>query len=108
MALERSTFGWGSAVYPITSATANSSLQDIDPSLYYALDYFAAVLQTSLGARWAVECAAANRPDLASSVVASKVPFDPTQFLTETQFSLPILAVFRESATNDERTVIWA
>lgn len=95
MALERGTFAFAAAVYPLTSATTQSFLQDSDPALYYALDFCAGVLQIHLGARWAAECALANRADLGGSVVRDKVPYDPAPYLTQDQLKPPILAIYR-------------
>src|SRR5579872_7429478 len=107
MALERSTFKWGGVVYPLTSATTNALLQDADPAIFYALDFYASMLQQYLGARWSAECTRANRSDIGANVVQSKVPYDPSDYLTTEQLSFPLLAVYRTRSTEAEQSVQW-
>lgn len=109
MALERNTFGWSSAVYPLTSSTANSSLKDADPALYYALDFWSTVLQTYLGARWSAECTAAGggAADMAGAIVKRTRSYDPAPYLKQVQEQFPLLAVYRMRSSARERTISW-
>jgi hypothetical protein len=108
MALEESTFKVGGIIFPLTAATTNSLLQDADPTLYYALDYFAGVLQIHLGARWAAEATLAGRADLASSIVAYKIPFDPAPYLTEEQLKFPLLSLFTVREDIQDKTNVFS
>lgn len=93
--LERGTFAWAAAVYPLTSATTDSLLHDVDYALYKFLDFSTVVLQTHLGERWAAEATAAGLPNLASRVVQYEVPYDPAPYLTQDQLKFPLLALYR-------------
>lgn len=109
MAAERGTFGFGGAVYPLTTAGSNTLLQDADPALYWATDFWRSVLETHLYARWAVERAAANVavPDT-TKLVQQLVPFDPVPYLKRDQFKFPLLAAYRMTEGRDaDRTIAW-
>lgn len=102
----------GGNLYPLTSSTANSPLRDIDPSIYYALDFLAAVLNTHLGARFAIEAKKAGLKDSAgrplTGVVGSKFSYDPIQYLTQEQVNFPILALYRGQEQFSERTISFS
>jgi len=106
-ALERGTFQFGGSVYHVAVSTGNSALKDIDPSIYYALDFWAFVLQRFLGERWSQECIAAGRSDVAATVVKASWPYDPAPYLTEAQVPFPLLAVYRVSGKIGEQSVQW-
>lgn len=106
-ALERGTFQWGGVVYPVTPATTNGALHDLDPSVYYAIAYWTAVLGKYLGERWSAECTAAGRADIASTIVKSSIGFDPDGYLTQYQAGFPLLAVYRTGETVADHTVVW-
>jgi hypothetical protein len=109
VALERGTFGWSNAVYPLTASTANSALKDADPALFYALDFWSTVLTSHLLARWTAECTAAGggAADMASAIVKQTSSYDPAPYLKETQYKFPLLAVYRMRSTSRERTIAW-
>lgn len=104
MADERGTFQFGGVVFPLGTATGNSLLEDLDPALYYTLDFFAGVLQIHLGDRWAEASDDAELSDISSAIVQSKVPYDPEPYLTEAQFKFPLLAVYRDAAQFNDQT----
>lgn len=91
-------FYYGGVTFPLTSSTTNSLLRDADPAVYYALEFFAQVITTHLGARVLAEATAAGATDI-TAAVAESVPLDPAQFLTEEHFKFPLLALNRESTT---------
>lgn len=107
MALERGTFQWGGTVFPVATGTGNSALQDLDPAIFYALDFWSTVLQAHLGARWQVEATNQNRADIAAAIVQDKKPYDPADYLNETQVKFPLLAVYRVSSKDRELTAVW-
>lgn len=107
MALETTTFQHGGATFPLRTGRSTSLLLDADPALAATLDYFAWFLNAYCGARWAQECHAIGREDLATGgIVATTVPFEPTDYLGEAQFALPILAVYRMSETYTDHTIL--
>lgn len=101
--LDYSTFARGGAQYPLTSSTASSFLQDADPSLYQALAYFQGVCGLHFGERLVAEASACGASITAA--VAATVPFDPTPYLTQAQFTFPLLAISRTKAKYPRRTV---
>lgn len=107
MALERGTFAFGGVTYPLAAATGNSLLRDADPAVYYTLDYFASVLQTHLGDRWDEAATAAGLPNIASAIVQGSCGFNPEDYLTEGQFALPLLAVYRDAALFGDHTNMY-
>lgn len=92
--LEDGYFGYSSIVSPITSSLANSSLKDLDPALYYAIDYFTNIIKKHAGSRWDAESALV-RTDLVGKIVNQTLPYDPLPFPQQNQFRFPLLAVYR-------------
>lgn len=109
MALERETFKWGALVLPLDDGVASgySLLRDADPAVFWALDFWAAVLQLDLGARWSVAATAAGLTSVAANIVQGKVPFDPGPYLTSDQFKFPLLAVYRKSSKAKDQSEQW-
>lgn len=101
----------GANSYPLTAATTNSPLKDIDPSIYYALDFLAAILQTHLGARWSAEAAKTSLKGVdgkpMGGIVGSKVGYDPREYLTHEQLRFPLLALYRGREQFSERTIAF-
>lgn len=95
-----SQFKYGGANFPLTTSTANSLLQDADPSLYYVLDYFASVINTHLSERLLVETQRAPAIPAITAAVAAVVPYDPTPYLQEQNFRFPLLAIHRVKEKN--------
>lgn len=94
MALEEATFKVGRVLFPLTASITNSLLLDADPTLYYALDFFAGVLQIHLGDRWFQEATRAGFVEEAATFVRNKVPYDPAYYLKQNQIKPPILALY--------------
>lgn len=94
----------GGVVFPVTASTTNSALRDCDPSLYFAIDFFAAMLSTHLQARLLAEVAIVG-PATLTQAVAMKIAIDPRPWLAQNQFKFPLLAVHRKSGTFTEKTV---
>jgi hypothetical protein len=93
-------FAHGGANYPLpSSADGHTLLQDADPSLYYALQYFQSVINTYVGPRLLQEVLSAPLITNITSAVAQIVPYDPTPYLTQNQFVFPLLAVYRVKDT---------
>ncbi len=102
---DNETFQHGGTAYPLEDALTNTLLKDADPAVYYALDFFSAMLTEYIGDRLVAQATAASAP--IASAVAMVVPFDPVPFLTETQFKFPLLAISRKSETFNEASVAW-
>ena len=100
-------FQTGGAVYPLTSATTNSLLQDADPSLFYVLDYYSYCLTNYFGARLLAE--AAKVPVIAPIAAAVQyiLPLDPVTFLQESQVQFPLLAIYRVKETYKWKSIGW-
>lgn len=108
MALERGTFGFGAAVYPLAASLSNTLLQDADPAVFWAIDFWRTVLETHVGPRWSLAVSDAGRPDLASQLVQQVATFNPVPYLKRDQFKFPLLAVYRMSEARDnDRTIAW-
>lgn len=95
-------FKRGAVQYPIQIGTNQSLLRDADPFIYYALDYFAGVLETHLGARLVAEATQAGLDWTAA--VAYRTPVDPAPYLAQEQFKFPLLAVYRKRVTLNDHT----
>ena len=106
MAAEWGVFSFGGADYPLTSSTANSLLFDADPALYYALGFWASVLNTHLSARLVAEALLCGAPITAA--VKSTANYDVGPYLLEhPELTLPVLAVYRFREEYRERTLTW-
>lgn len=101
------SFKWGSVAYPLATSTGNSLLQDVDPVTFEALAFFAGVLNLHLGARWAADIAAVGLTGATGGplpLVAMRTSYDPVSIFQESQFALPLLAVYRMSGKIPQRT----
>lgn len=101
---------YGGVEYPLSAASANSLLQDADPAIFYALDFYQWVLQQYLGARWATACAGANYRGSDTNVITKMtnmaVGYNPVSELVSMQAALPLLALYRVSSTSGYKTVM--
>ena len=105
MALERGTFASATAIYPLPAATTNPTLQDADPALNIALAYWRQMLTVYMGARWTAEMTALGFPtSVAASPVAVIRAYDPIPYLKEVQQLFPMLAAWRVSSKEIDRT----
>ncbi len=95
---EAQEFYTGGTDLPLTSSTANSLLRDADPAIYYALEFYAQILNTHLGARLVAEATAVGAAQIASAV-AETIPIDPEQYLTEEHLRFPMLTLHREATS---------
>lgn len=88
------TFNHGGATYPLTANLSNSLLKDADPAIFYALEYFEAILRQHIGDRLLAQ-AAQHGIQAIRRVVEQKIPYDPRPWLQEVQLPFPLLAVYR-------------
>jgi hypothetical protein len=103
------TFGVGAVVEPLTTATSNTLLQDADPFLFYATDFWSWVIQNHPGPRLIIEAANAGYSQFAAAISAGQVfPFLPTpDQLRENQFQYPALFVGRTRTETGRFTAGW-
>ncbi len=93
----------GGIQFPVAPAITNGLFKDADPALYYAADFFAAMIRTHIGARLVAEAAAVGYP--VTDAVMQVFPWDPAPFLHALMAKLPLLAIHRKSAKYTEHTV---
>lgn len=91
---------------PLDELSTNTLLRDSDPAVYYALEFFKAVIERLIGDRLLAAATAANVRGV-TSAVAYSTAMDPAPYLTEQQFKFPLLAVYRKSETYRERTTVF-
>ncbi len=104
---EYSGFQIGAFVAPLTAATTNPLLQDADPALYQAINFFQAMLALYLGSRFDAEVTKSGLPDLAGKVSSLAIPFDPVPQLQQEGLAPPFLAIFPVTETFAEHTRNW-
>ena len=107
-------FGVGGAVFPLVSPGTNTALQDADPTLYYALDFWAAMLRQHIGARLLSVVAQLDSSLVpwtnstgAPDIVRQQYPYDVGPYLTELQAQMPLLACWRGAATYNKLTASY-
>lgn len=108
--VENGTFAVGRVVYPLALAatTGQTLLQDADPAVFALLDYFSAALSTYMGARWTEAATAAGLSAAqASTPVLQTLCFEPTEYLTQEQVTLPALAVYRMTSNESDKSSGW-
>jgi hypothetical protein len=91
----------GEVVYPLPTANGigglgASLLRDADPSIYFTLEFFTAVLQRHVGPRLMTEAIAAGAT-MIQGAVGDVIPFDPEPYLLERHTNFPLLAAVRKS-----------
>lgn len=99
-------FRHGAVSFPLAVATTNGLLRDADPALYYALEFYTAVINAHLSTRLAAEAALISYSGL-TAAVKSALPYNPGPFLTESQTAFPVLALYRGTEQHNERTLSW-
>lgn len=98
------TFKRGRREFPLDPLSEETLLFDADPFLFYALEYFQAMIERHVGAR--LMLAASVVPHI-KAPVAYAVPIDPMPFLLTAQYDFPLLAVYRKNGRLEQRTVAW-
>jgi hypothetical protein len=100
------TFNHGGATYPLTSDVSQSLLRDADPAVYYALEYFASIIETHVGDRLLSQ-ARQNDITAITKVIAAKIPYDPRPWLQEVQVPFPLLSVYRVASKYGVAASSW-
>lgn len=94
------SFKHGGVTYPLTTSGTNPILRDLDPAVFYLLEFYASVIETHLGDRFVAEATAGEATQV-TSAVAQTLPLNPEPFLTEEHIQFPLLAASRKSATKE-------
>lgn len=100
---DSNVFRHGQVQYPLTADTTNSLLRDADPALYYALDFFAAVLRIHIGERLLAQAALEGLkfPD----AVVRTLNIEPSPHLLAHQLQFPLLAIYRRHEDSDSDSI---
>jgi hypothetical protein len=99
------SYRYGGVTFPLLPVAGASTLKIADPSLYRAIDFLASQITRHLGALL-VSVASTAGIDM-TSAVGTAVPMDPGPFLTQVQYSFPLLALWRRRSKLTNRTVVW-
>jgi hypothetical protein len=101
------SFEFGKVVFPVpTAPTHPSLLASCDPSLAKLLDFLQYMITTYVGDALMT---AAGLPTSApiTAAVAQVVPINPSTIAKAEQWQFPMLAGWRQSAKNSDRTLNW-
>jgi hypothetical protein len=93
-----SAFKVGAVTQPLSTASANTLLQDADPALYLLLDFCTYIINTFPGPRLLQAATAAglgSGPNAITAAVAQAYPYIPKPWLAENQYQFPLLAIYR-------------
>lgn len=102
-----SQFQTANSLEPLTLDAQDSLLQDADPALFYALDYYTYLINTFPGPRLLLAASSAGMGSVIQKAVAQSYPWPPDLTLQETQFRFPLLAMYRKTATYRWKTASW-
>jgi hypothetical protein len=100
-------FQVGGIYLPLPTVSANSLLRDADPALFYALDFWAYVIKTDVGARLLQASQAAGVKQIAQAV-AQSYSYLPTQTQLENELEFPALCVSRKRTMTGRKTAAWS
>lgn len=103
------TFGVGAAVEPLRAIGTATLLQDADPAVFYALDFWAWVINNHPGPRLVAEAAAAGYSQFSAAIIAGQTfSFIPTpDQARENQFQYPALFLGRTTTETGRFTAAW-
>lgn len=112
MTTDNADFKVGGVQQPLGTSTGKALLQDGDPALFYALDFWQWLIETYPGPRLIAEVNAAgmttgSRSDPIRSAVAQAYPYQPQSEFRENQFAFPLLACYRTRTSSYRHTAGW-
>lgn len=91
-------FRHGGVQFPLTRSTTKALLEDADPAIFHALDFFAAMLRIYIGPRLMTQ---ARLEGLKLDDAVVKTLFvEPSPFLLAHQFKFPLLSLHRRTEEN--------
>jgi hypothetical protein len=103
-----SAFQVGNVVQPISTTSTNPLLQDADPALYYALDFWTFVIVNYPGPRLVQALTNAGvfyANQAIAAAVAQSYPWAPLPEQLENQFRFPLLCAYRKKGQTNWRSV---
>jgi hypothetical protein len=98
-------FRHGSVGYPLPAALTNPLVQDADPPLAAALDFFSSQLDKFIGAR--LKAQAAPYGIVINHAVGKTLALEPTRDILAENFVFPLLCLWRVSEVDTEITFGW-
>lgn len=97
----------GYVVYPATNPHSLSNLQVLNPPLFWALDFFANVIQIHLGTMWNAAVVEAGLPALVNNIVQYSLPYNPMPGMQQQQVKFPLLAVYEWKTHFEFKTLVY-
>lgn len=98
-------FRHGGVGYPLAAALTNPLLQDADPALAAALDFYSSQLDKFLGAR--LKAQAAPYGIVINKAVGKSLALEPTPDILAENFVFPLMCLWRVSEAETEITAGW-
>jgi hypothetical protein len=105
--MDYAKFKLGAVEYPVVASPYVGALERLDPPIHAALHYYAAMIRKHVGAYYDALVTTVGRADMAGTIVAEHVGYDPLPYMTATAYRMPLLALYRTEETIGERTVHW-
>jgi hypothetical protein len=102
---ETAVWGHGGVTYPLESSPRYSLLEDADPALAIALDFYVASLDLHLGQRLQVE--AQLEGIKISRAVEKRLSTEPSPAMMADNFRFPLFALYRVTETHTAHTTSW-
>ena len=99
-------FEVGGTLQQLSSTSTKSLLVDADPALFYALDFFAYLINTYPGPRLLAAAQLAQATKIVKPV-AQKYPVLPQAALQENQFAFPLLCIGLRRTQTRRHTAGW-
>lgn len=92
-------FAIGNSVYPSQLNIGQTPLQQLNPQLYYTMDFFANCLRFDIGGVWSQTVAGLQSQGLGKDFLTNicsptYVGYDPMPFLIESNYEFPLLAIY--------------
>lgn len=99
------TFVEGGVSFPLSTVSTNSLLQDADPVIFHALNFYETVLNTHIGPRLRKEAQA--QPVKMDTAVRMTLSVEPSPFVMQNQMKFPLLALYRKQDRISNKTARW-
>lgn len=96
----------GNVVTPLSTTSGNTLLQDADPTIFFALDFFSGLIRIYEEARLLQAATAAGMTNIGAAV-AQRYPWVPELETQQNQFQFPLMAMYRKDATTTQLTTAW-
>lgn len=100
-------FKLGGVEFPVSASPFVASRTALDPILSAALAFYKAMLEKHLGAYFDAMVTEAGMSDYVGKIVAEMIGYDPTPYLTASQYKFPLLALYRTEEDVEDHTVSW-